>query len=405
MRVVSLSLLLGLAFAGCSEKLTAQGGDDAGASDAGSLPDGAGIPSSSGNFSHSINDHGVVVTRVDATSTTEWHYLDFETGLSVTDGVPDERTWDIALQRFKIVSNGGVSGPGGAFVMQVRETDFGALTAVPAGGEWIEDRPDGELDRDTTADSAFAFSDGADDWYSYDLATHRVSPRDDIFYVVRTPEGNFFKIRMTGYYDGSGTPGLITFEWKRIDASSVSLPDGGLEFDGSVAPDASTPDMGADMGVTVPEGAIEIDAASRTEWTYFRVSDLSVVTPIDPATSTDWDLAFQRTIVRTNGGTSGAGMGGALALEGTTYDAVTTAPETGYEADTVATSEMPGSVPTSTNAVLSAWFNYDFATHTVTPKPNVYIVRTAGGEFAKLAFWQWSEGVFSVSISTIDTAE
>lgn len=35
-------------------------------------------------------------------------------------------------------------------------------------------------------------------------------------YVVRTPEGNYFKLEMLGYDDDAGTPGFIRFRWAAL---------------------------------------------------------------------------------------------------------------------------------------------------------------------------------------------
>jgi hypothetical protein len=53
------------------------------------------------------------------------------------------------------------------------------------------------------------------------------------------------------------------------------------------------------------EGEVEINASSNTEFTYFNLGSGQVVAPANPATSSDWDIAFRRYTVRLNGGTGG----------------------------------------------------------------------------------------------------
>ena len=53
------------------------------------------------------------------------------------------------------------------------------------------------------------------------------------------------------------------------------------------------------------EGQVEINASSSTDYTYFNLSTGQVVTPANPESSNDWDIAFRRYNVRLNGGTGG----------------------------------------------------------------------------------------------------
>lgn len=60
-----------------------------------------------------------------------------------------------------------------------------------------------------------------------------------------------------------------------------------------------------------------IDATSQTEWVYFSFEKDTVVGVSDPANSTDWDIAFRRYMIKTNGGKSGNGQA-AVAIADTT---------------------------------------------------------------------------------------
>src|SRR6185436_12775596 len=52
---------------------------------------------------------------------------------------------------------------------------------------------------------------------------------------------------------------------------------------------------------------IDVESESHTDWHYFDIETLKEVTPATPDDSTEWDLAFQRYLIRTNGGISGTG--------------------------------------------------------------------------------------------------
>jgi hypothetical protein len=52
-------------------------------------------------------------------------------------------------------------------------------------------------------------------------------------------------------------------------------------------------------------GVVELDAASNSTFTYFRLSDGAIVSVTDPTTSDDWDIAFRRFAVKLNSGVAG----------------------------------------------------------------------------------------------------
>ena len=124
-----------------------------------------------------------------------------------------------------------------------------------------------------------------------------------------------------------------------------------------------------------------IDATSKEEWAYFDFATGSVVDVEDAATSEGWDIGFQRTQVKLNGGTSGPGEGSVVMLSETTFAAVTTAPTDGYRADTADTLAI---VPQSEKG----WYLYTGPpTHWILPlEDRVFVVKTADGTFAKLRF-------------------
>ncbi len=66
--------------------------------------------------------------------------------------------------------------------------------------------------------------------------------------------------------------------------------------------DVAAPD---DDGYT--EGMISVDASSHTEPVYVSLATGAVVTPADPASSTEWQMSFRRFNVRLNGGVAGPG--------------------------------------------------------------------------------------------------
>ena len=59
--------------------------------------------------------------------------------------------------------------------------------------------------------------------------------------------------------------------------------------------------------VVFEEGEIILNASSRVDFVYLNLADGVQVSPADPASSTEWHIAFRRFSVRLNGGVSGPG--------------------------------------------------------------------------------------------------
>lgn len=137
----------------------------------------------------------------------------------------------------------------------------------------------------------------------------------------------------------------------------------------------------------------EVNSSNSRHWVYFSFSEDDSVAVSDPSASAEWDLAFQRYRIKTNGGDSGKGQGSAANtyLEGQTgFDAVKSVHDTlrflpdgpviiavqqGYETYTI-------------NPALYTWFSMEMATQgtQIAPSDFIYIVRTARGKYAKIWF-------------------
>ncbi len=121
-----------------------------------------------------------------------------------------------------------------------------------------------------------------------------------------------------------------------------------------------------------------IDARSRRDWAYFNFSRGTIIST--SRERLDWDLAFRRTDVLTNGGgTNPDGLAGAVDLDEIPLEQATP-PADGYLVD--ASDDERG----LENAALHKWYNYNWTTHIVTSKNHTYAVRTATGEAVLLTF-------------------
>ena len=158
----------------------------------------------------------------------------------------------------------------------------------------------------------------------------------------------------------------------------VVLSSGTILDEAKLAPTQPNPqEVGQDL---TPPILYTLDASDTEEWVYFDFSRGSVVKGV-AWDSLDWDLAFKRAKILTNSGrTHEKGGGGALALMSEEFDSVDSAPEGGaFETD-----HRPYNKMENENAALHKWYKYNYINHRLEPKPQVYIIRTAEGKFAKM---------------------
>jgi hypothetical protein len=161
----------------------------------------------------SANLPGEFTTRINASDAEAWVYLSLRSGNEVAPLDPSASDeWDLAFQRFHIISNGGASGSGATSVAVLVGESFADVSRAPESG-YLSDQPDSD-DDDTVADSAFAADDG---WYDYDPATNRLSPKQ-IVYVIRTTSGLHYKLSLLDYYDDAGTSAQPSFTWAEVPA-------------------------------------------------------------------------------------------------------------------------------------------------------------------------------------------
>ena len=123
-----------------------------------------------------------------------------------------------------------------------------------------------------------------------------------------------------------------------------------------------------------------VDARAHDLWMYFDFSKGSVVGVQDLKTD-DWDLAFQRHVIRTNGGdTNPAGQAGIMAIAAQTLADVSQVPSDMDFVSDVRTKKRLHAY----NPELHKWYNYSYTNNVLLPKPIVYVVRTQDGKYAKM---------------------
>jgi len=161
-----------------------------------------------------------------------------------------------------------------------------------------------------------------------------------------------------------------------VDSPSVNLPKEG------VVPISDTPAQPV-IGST-PTNLLEtkltvINASSENNWVYFDFSRGKVV-KIHDKTSLEWDLAFRRSKVISNGGaTNKIGKAGLINLGKLNFDQVADVPLDDYTSDTATKTETE-------NSILLKWYSYNYITHKLSAKSNTYAVKTADQKYVKVKF-------------------
>jgi len=136
--------------------------------------------------------------------------------------------------------------------------------------------------------------------------------------------------------------------------------------------------------ISTNNSIIKIDAKDRNSWMLveFSTGKTLKLSEDEAETSklnqTNWDMAFSRTKIITNGGkTNPSGKTGVINLGLTNFDDIRTAPETGYVQD-------HRSLGNLINKELAGWYNYRTRTHNIESKKNVYAMKLNDGIFMKM---------------------
>lgn len=300
---------------------------------------------------------------VNATSTTAATYLNFEDGVLSTSAA--DKKWQIAVKRTAFQTNSGSSGSGSVGIFDTGATDFASVTDCAATSLTSDAVLPASGAPGSVASSGNAVLNA---WYDYDMTTHTVSSKKLVYLVV---EGDScYKFQILDYTSG-------TFS---VQAEALA------------APVASEPQAPAEIFET------EINASSATASVYFALEAGQLI----PSTvDADWLIAVKRTSFQTNSGSSGTGTVGVANTSVQDFAAVTSCEGLSFIADAVLpASGAPGSVASSGNEILNAWYDYDMSTHTVTSKKDVYAISN-GTQCVKFQILNYEAGRFSVVTSEV----
>lgn len=107
------------------------------------------------------------------------------------------------------------------------------------------------------------------------------------------------------------------------------------------------------------------------------------ITDVESRTSTAWHVAFKRASIKLNGGDSGPGGVSGASVEAATLAEVTAAPADlavdDWATDDCMVSTTVGGEP---RTVFGEWYDYDPATHRLTPRAEVWVLKLGSGDGA-----------------------
>lgn len=289
---------------------------------------------------------------IDATSETDWVYIDLSEATMVTPATPeDDAGWDIGFRRYKAKINGGVSGTADMAVVPYFETEYNTALAEPTDG-WVTDVADADED----GDPEYAL----DTWFDYDSDTHEVTAAD-VIYVVRDAAGELLKLQFLEYYDEAGTPGYIHIRWGSLsDEQDDPTGDGGAEEEATCSTDTSLVTTTA-----LGDGVFQTRAYTGSETELICYSFAEAAGGASGSVTEGWDLSWLKWDI--HGGTTEIAI-----LPKQDFDALTQAPADGYETDT------------DKDLVLADWYIYDTVDHYLLPADEVYVLHTADGKYYKM---------------------
>lgn len=120
---------------------------------------------------------------------------------------------------------------------------------------------------------------------------------------------------------------------------------------------------------------VTLDARDPERWTYFGFEEGRV----SNRAFDGWDLAARRFRVVVNGGADLPGEARVAPTGASSLDAVRSPPDTGWSSTERRAGELR--LP-----ALEDWYEYDFFSHLLRPRPTVYVLRTSEGGHLALQF-------------------
>mgnify|MGYP001555461197 CR=1 FL=1 len=196
----------------------------------------------------------------------------------------------------------------------------------------------------------------------------------------------------TGASGSSSTTGGTSSVDPTPSACSAALKQSlSLVDDVSTATVSVLSETGEDRTLYIDASVGGLDGQDTHPWVYIDLATGKgvAVTDLDALKSKAWDLAFKRSVVRTNSGDSGPGEGGAIRIalpwddvDATTLGKKTVPTESWFDADCMLELDASQNLVTT----FSGWSAYDEANHVLSAaKDVVFITAAANGALYKVS--------------------
>ena len=111
---------------------------------------------------------------------------------------------------------------------------------------------------------------------------------------------------------------------------------------------------------------VTIDARDPDQWRFFAFAKGLLM----PPDTTGWDLAFRRFHVMV--------AGQAVSIDSISFATLRAPPAAGYVPTTFDRDTL--------NQAVARWYRYNMFSHLLRPKPQIYVIRSSPGRYAKLEF-------------------
>ncbi len=282
-------------------------------------------------------DTGVWQTSLDASDRDQAAYFSFGS----VNPVAAADNWDISFKRTNINLNGGASSEDGRSVVgaMLTEVEYDDVSIDDTVGvEWMEDEINYVIDDEH--------------WLSYNPVTHQLEMTGNVFTMVDAEADNFIKFTVDSLV-GAGMPPAMGTVWMSYFYQSQAN---------------ATTLNGAVQTASIPVGS---------GWGYFDFSAGQAVSPGNPQSSTNWDLAFHSYEIAQNSGPNGPGQCAAFPAFG----------EMSEPTDIESLLRHPSGAPLFPDYVTSVfngdltddeaqWYDYNPTTHQISARDRVYLVKT-----------------------------
>ena len=180
------------------------------------VPDGF-APTSGQAFGVAGQARNIVQFTADARSRREWVYFSFAKG-AVAATSQEALDWDLAFRRTDVLTNSGDTNPqGGAGAV-----DLGKVTLEEAAAP-----ADGFL-QDVTHEDRGLENPAMHSWYNYDWTSHIITSKGHT-YALRAGSEDVVLLTFVSYYCDDGSPGCITFLYRKIEDPGPQTTSGWLQ--------------------------------------------------------------------------------------------------------------------------------------------------------------------------------